>query len=51
MKELNTTQTESLASRLILSQEEKVKLLEDKIKRAEAEVRALLEINKVLKRK
>jgi len=43
--------TESLASKYILSQEDKTKLLEDKIKRAEAHIKALAELTKKLTHK
>jgi len=43
--------TESLTSKYFLSQEEKTKLLEDKIKRAEAHIKVLAEITKKLERR
>jgi hypothetical protein len=51
MLEPKSIKTKSLASKFILSQEEKTKLLEDKIKRAEAHIKVLAEITKKLERK
>jgi len=51
MQVQKSIKTESLANKFILSQEDKTKLLEEKILRAERQIKSLEEFVKSLKRR